>query len=72
MIDNIDPQMSLAMALYMCMKAPIDKKLLDEVLLMDIIVSLLLRNYGAVHLCATNFVQNFYEIQKKSGIFLLL
>jgi len=41
MIDNIDPQMSLAMALYTCMKAPIDKKLLDEVLLMDIIVSLL-------------------------------
>jgi len=44
MIDNIDPQMSPKMALYACMKAPIDKKLLDEVLLMDITVSSLLRN----------------------------
>jgi len=44
MVDNINPQMSLEMALYTCMKAPIDKKLLDEVLLMDITASLLLRN----------------------------
>ena len=44
MIDNIDPLMSLEMVLYTCMKAPIDKKLLDEVLILDITVSLLLRN----------------------------
>ncbi|KIM88059.1 hypothetical protein PILCRDRAFT_3754 [Piloderma croceum F 1598] len=31
MIDNIDPLMSPEMVLYTCMKAPIDKKLLDEV-----------------------------------------
>ena len=44
MVDNIDLQISLEIALYTCRTAPIDMRLLDEVLLMDFTVSFLSRN----------------------------